>query len=152
MATPARNIAFSSEFITSLDRIPATTWNGVTGTDYPFLRHEFLYGLERTGCTTAETGWQPCHLVLRRGTAVAAVMPLYLKSHSYGEYVFDWSWADAWRQSDLQYYPKLLTAIPFTPATGPRLAVAAGEDAARSSSKCLLSFFISSLTFSANLS
>lgn len=121
--------AFSAEFLTSLAQIPAQEWDSVAGTDYPFLRHHFLYGLEKTACTTAETGWQPCHLLLRQNHALAAVMPLYLKSHSYGEYVFDWSWADAWRQSGLAYYPKLLTAIPFTPATGPRLCSAAGLDA-----------------------
>jgi predicted N-acyltransferase len=125
----AQNTDFTAEFLTSLEQITSTQWNGITGTDYPFLRHEFLYGLETTGCTTAETGWQPCHLLLRRGNALVAVMPLYLKSHSYGEYVFDWSWADAWRQSGLSYYPKLVTAIPFTPATGPRLCSAPGEDA-----------------------
>lgn len=118
----------SAEFISSLSQIPAASWNAVTGTDYPFLRHEFLYGLEASACTTAQTGWQPCHLVLRRKGDLIAVMPLYLKSHSYGEYVFDWSWADAWRQSGLPYYPKLLTAIPFTPATGPRLCTAPGVD------------------------
>lgn len=121
----------SAEFITSLDQIPATQWNRITGTDYPFLRHEFLYGLEQTDCTTAATGWQPCHLLLRDHGSLAAVMPLYLKSHSYGEYVFDWSWADAWRQSGLAYYPKLVTAIPFTPATGPRLCAAPEQDSGR---------------------
>jgi predicted N-acyltransferase len=115
---------FTAEFLTSLQQISPAQWNGITGADYPFLRHEFLYGLETTGCTTAGTGWQPCHLVLRQAQQVVAVMPLYLKSHSYGEYVFDWSWADAWRQSGLDYYPKLVSAIPFTPATGPRLCSA----------------------------
>jgi len=128
VVTAAKNREFSAEFITSLDQVPAATWNSVAGTDYPFLRHEFLYGLETSRCTTADTGWQPCHLVLRRGGDVAAVMPLYLKSHSYGEYVFDWSWADAWRQRGLPYYPKLVTAIPFTPATGPRLCALPGTD------------------------
>jgi len=119
---------FTAEFLTSLNQISSAEWNGIAGTDYPFLRHEFLYGLEKTHCTTAETGWQPCHLLLRQGDALAAVMPLYLKSHSYGEYVFDWSWADAWQQSSLAYYPKLVTAIPFTPTTGPRLCPAPGMD------------------------
>ncbi len=64
---PAMHTAdFTAEFLTSLDRISAAQWNGITGTDYPFLRHEFLYGLEKTACTTADTGWQPCHLLLRR--------------------------------------------------------------------------------------
>ncbi|MEH6589387.1 MAG: GNAT family N-acetyltransferase [Halioglobus sp.] len=112
------------EFISSLDAIDPQDWDAVTGQDYPFLRHQFLYGLEQTGCTTAQSGWQPCHALLRQGGSLVAVMPMYLKSHSYGEYVFDWSWADAWQRSGLEYYPKLVTAIPFTPATGPRICVA----------------------------
>jgi hypothetical protein len=120
---------FTAEFLTSLTQISAAHWNAVADTDYPFLRHDFLLGLETTGCTTADTGWQPYHLILRRDGKLAAIMPLYLKSHSYGEYVFDWSWADAWRQSGLAYYPKLLSAIPFTPATGPRLCVSAETEA-----------------------
>ena len=103
-------------------------WNAVAGTDYPFLRHEYLHGLEQTGCATTETGWQPCHLLLRDAAGILALMPLYLKSHSYGEYVFDWSWADAWQRSGLHYYPKLVTAIPFTPATGPRLCARPDAD------------------------
>jgi len=114
------------EFLTSANDISAREWNAVVGHDYPFLRHEFLWGLEDTGCTTAETGWQPCHAVVRDNKTVVALLPLYLKSHSYGEYVFDWSWADAWQRSGLAYYPKLVSAIPFTPATGPRLALVAG--------------------------
>ncbi len=114
-------MSLTAEFLTSLEGIDREQWNGVAGVDYPFMRHEFLLGLEQTDCTTADSGWQPCHLVLRDGAEPVAVMPLYLKSHSYGEYVFDWSWAEAWQRSGLQYYPKLLTAIPFTPATGPRL-------------------------------
>lgn len=128
MANTTPATALTAEFLTSLDQIPAAQWDSVAKTDYPFLRHAFLYGLEKTECTTADTGWQPCHLLLRKGDELAAVMPLYLKSHSYGEYVFDWSWADAWRQSGLEYYPKLLTAIPFTPATGPRLCTASFVD------------------------
>ena len=82
----------SAEFLTSLGQISAQQWNAIAGTDYPFGRHEFLYGLEQTGCTTAETGWQPCHLLIRRAEELVGLMPMYLKSHSYGEYVFDWSW------------------------------------------------------------
>ena len=111
----------NAEFITSLAQVDAAQWDRLTGVDYPFLRHSFLQGLETTGCTSAENGWQPCHLVLRDNERPLAVMPLYLKSHSYGEYVFDWSWSQAWKQSGLSYYPRLVSAIPFTPATGPRL-------------------------------
>lgn len=118
----------TAEFLSSLNQISAQEWNAVTGTDYPFLRHEFLHGLEQTGCANADTGWQACHLLLRDEAGILALMPLYLKSHSYGEYVFDWSWADAWQRSGLNYYPKLVTAIPFTPATGPRLCLRPGVD------------------------
>jgi predicted N-acyltransferase len=120
-------VKYVAEFISSLGEIEPDQWNAVADCQYPFLRYEFLHGLEKTGCTTAETGWQPCHLLLREGQELAAVMPMYLKSHSYGEYVFDWSWADAWQRSGLAYYPKLVTAIPFTPATGPRLCVRAAD-------------------------
>ncbi|MFU8764370.1 MAG: GNAT family N-acetyltransferase [Haliea sp.] len=118
-----------AEFIDSLTAVSAAEWDAVAGTDYPFLRHAFLRGMEETACTTAATGWQPCHLLLRQGGKLVALLPLYLKSHSYGEYVFDWSWADAWQRSGLSYYPKLVSAIPFTPATGPRLCLAPGLDA-----------------------
>lgn len=116
----------TAEFLTSLDQVTAADWNAIAGEDYPFLRHEFLYGLEKTGCTTAESGWQPCHLGLHDTQGLLGVLPLYLKSHSYGEYVFDWSWADAWQRSGLEYYPKLVSAIPFTPTTGPRLCTREG--------------------------
>jgi predicted N-acyltransferase len=119
-------MAVTAEFLPSLARIPAGEWDTVFDKDYPFTRHGFLYGLERTGCTDARSGWQPCHLLLRDEAGLMAALPLYLKSHSYGEYVFDWAWADAWRRSGLEYYPKLVTAIPFTPATGPRLGVRRG--------------------------
>ena len=112
----------------SLRSIGRDAWNAVAGTHYPFLRHEFLLALEESGCTDAESGWQPCHVTLYRAGKLIALMPLYLKSHSYGEYVFDWSWAEAWHRNGRSYYPKLLTAIPFTPATGPRLCIADGEN------------------------
>jgi predicted N-acyltransferase len=121
-------LELTAHFLGSLADIEATQWDAITGTDYPFLQHQFLYGLEQTGCTTAETGWQPCHLVLHDTRGTAAVLPLYLKSHSYGEYVFDWSWADAWQRQGFEYYPKLLSAIPFTPATGPRLCLRSDID------------------------
>ncbi|QSX35478.1 N-acetyltransferase [Shewanella avicenniae] len=96
--------------------------------DTPFNCHSFLLALEQSGCVGAESGWLPMHLVLYQDTQLMAVMPLYRKFHSYGEYVFDWSWADAYDKYQLSYYPKLVSAIPFTPATGARLAIKAGVD------------------------
>ena len=125
---PVAADALEVRFLNSLQDISPADWNALSGTDYPFLRHEFLSLLEQTGCCDAESGWQPCHATLYRGEQLIALMPLYLKSHSYGEYVFDWSWADAWHRSGLEYYPKLVTAAPFTPATGPRLCIAEAED------------------------
>jgi predicted N-acyltransferase len=116
--------------IDSIAQITADAWNAVAGIDHPFTRHEFLHALEHSGAATADSGWRPRHALVHRGSELIAVLPLYLKYHSYGEYVFDWAWADAYRRYGRRYYPKLLCAIPFTPATGPRLCVAAGEDIA----------------------
>jgi len=120
--------------IDSLDKIAACDWNALAGDANPFLRHEFLHALEATGCVSAKTGWQPRHLVIhsdgaRRGRLLGAA-PMYLKDHSYGEYVFDWAWANAYARAGLSYYPKLVASVPFTPATGPRLLALAGTDAA----------------------
>jgi len=112
----------------SLAGVSAAQWNALAGNN-PFLRHEFLSALGETGCASARTGWQPQFLLLERGGALAGAMPLYVKTHSRGEYVFDWAWADAYARHDLAYYPKLLCAVPFTPVTGPRLLGA--DDAAR---------------------
>jgi len=90
---------------------------------YPFLRPEFLQALEQSGSACEATGWMPIHLSLKQTQQDApALMPLYLKDHSMGEYVFDWAWANAYHQNGLDYYPKLVTSIPFTPSTGPRVA------------------------------
>jgi predicted N-acyltransferase len=104
--------------------IPAEAWDACTGGNNPFLSHAFLNALELSGCVRAETGWLPQHLVVEDEAGnVAACAPLYLKSHSQGEYVFDWGWADAFERAGGDYYPKLQSAVPFTPATGPRLLV-----------------------------
>lgn len=100
--------------------VPAADWDALVG-DVPLLSHAFLAALETSGSVAAETGWQPAHLLVFDGERLAGAMPLYLKNHSYGEYVFDWSWADAYAHHGLQYYPKLLSAIPFTPITCSRL-------------------------------
>jgi len=107
----------------SLAAIPAHDWNRLAGDD-PFLRHEFLHALHESGCAGAATGWTPHFLILREDGRLAGAMPLYLKVHSYGEYVFDWAWADAYRRHGLRYYPKLLNAVPFTPVSGQRLLAA----------------------------
>jgi predicted N-acyltransferase len=107
--------------------IPAAEWDACAGSDNPFVSHAFLAALEDSGSATADTGWLPRHLVVTgEDGKVQACAPLYLKSHSYGEYVFDWGWAEAWQRAGGRYYPKLQCAVPFTPVTGPRLLVRAG--------------------------
>jgi predicted N-acyltransferase len=104
--------------------IDATRWNGLLALQpaaTPFMRHEYLQALHASGSAVAATGWLPQFLVVERGDELLAACPLYLKEHSYGEYVFDWAWADAYRRHGLHYYPKLLNAVPFTPVPGPRL-------------------------------
>lgn len=105
----------------TIESIRAADWNRLAGSN-PFLQHEFLAALEHSGCTTAQTGWQPTHLTCTEPQGrLSGALPLFLKSHSYGEYVFDWAWADAWARLGLRYYPKLTAAVPFSPVTGPRL-------------------------------
>jgi len=112
----------------SLAEVDPAQWNALPGAEAPFLRHEFLHALESTGCATAETGWDAHHVLLReRDGRLAGAMPLYLKSHSWGEFVFDFAWAEAYHRAGLAYYPRLVTAVPFTPATGPRLLAASDE-------------------------
>jgi predicted N-acyltransferase len=117
----------SLEIVESLGGLDPDEWNRLAGTN-PFVRHEFLSALIETGCASARTGWRPQFLLLRRAGALAGAMPLFLKSHSYGEYVFDWAWADAYARHGLEYYPKLLGAVPFTPVTGPRLLAASERE------------------------
>jgi predicted N-acyltransferase len=116
----------------SLSAVDAAQWNALQLHGNPFLRYEFLRGLERERCVGGDTGWQGNHLLLEdaQGRLLGAV-PLYLKGHSWGEFVFDWSWAKAYAQAHLAYYPKLVSMAPFTPVPGSRLLVADGEDADR---------------------
>ncbi|MBP7370463.1 MAG: N-acetyltransferase [Arenimonas sp.] len=109
-------------FLDSIQHIAQEQWNNLTGIDYPFLRHEFLLALEQSGCVSASTGWQPQHLIVEDLQQRLAVAPMYVKQHSYGEFVFDHPWAEAYHRHGLDYYPKLLNAIPYTPCTGPRIA------------------------------
>ncbi|WP_058023036.1 GNAT family N-acetyltransferase [Pseudohongiella spirulinae] len=105
----------------SMAQINASDWNGLMIGGVPFLRHEFLAALEDSGSVSQQSGWQPAHLTVTQGERLIAAMPLYIKNNSYGEYVFDWSWADAYHRYGRHYYPKLLTAIPFTPSQSPRI-------------------------------
>lgn len=118
------------EVMRSLTEMAPAHWDALVGNDYPFLRHAFLHALERTGCVGADTGWEPQFLLAKHNGAMVGAIPLYLKHHSYGEYVFDWAWASAYTRAGLVYYPKLVVAVPFTPATGPRLLIAKEADAA----------------------
>jgi len=108
------------EIVGGISEIAASEWDALTDHS-PILSHAFLSALEETGCVGAGTGWQPYPLTVRDNGNLVGAIALYLKSHSYGEYVFDWAWADAYERNGLPYYPKLLAAIPFTPITGPRL-------------------------------
>ncbi len=120
--------------VSSIHDIDATDWDvcaGVHGPQHnPFVRHAFFSALEDSGSVDADTGWQPQHVVLEDSKGrILACAPLYLKNHSYGEYVFDWGWAEAYQRAGGRYYPKLQCAVPFTPVTGPRLLVRGDSDA-----------------------
>jgi len=125
----------------SVGTVDRAAWNALAGAANPFVRHEFLTALETSGCVGPGTGWTPCPLVIEddEGGAPAGAVPLYLKSHSYGEYVFDWSWARAYERAGGRYYPKLVAAVPFTPVSGPRL-LARDVDAATALGAATLGF------------
>ena len=111
-------------FINSIKEISINDWNECVNIDHPFTRYEFLYALENSQSATTKTGWQPFHYIERNDeNKIIAICPLYIKSHSFGEYIFDHSWADAYHRNGLNYYPKLQSAIPFTPVTGERIIV-----------------------------
>ncbi|MEO7495858.1 MAG: GNAT family N-acetyltransferase [Massilia sp.] len=115
---------YRTHIASSLSEIGQSAWDGLVqaqAAPNPFLSFAFLDALHASGSASAESGWQPQFITLYDGDQLAAAMPLYVKGHSYGEYVFDWAWADAYQRNGLDYYPKLLSAIPFTPVTGPRL-------------------------------
>lgn len=113
----------------SIASIGASSWDGIAGTQYPFLNFAFLDAAEQTRCVAPETGWRPCHLTLDApdGTLRAAML-LYEKQHSWGEFVFDWAWAHAYERAGLDYYPKLVSAVPFTPVPNTRLLLTDPDD------------------------
>ena len=112
----------------SIAGIDPAAWNALAGADFPFLRHEFLELAETTGSVSPDAGWTPRHLALYDGKRLRAAMPLYEKSHSWGEFVFDWAWAQAYERAGFEYYPKLVAAVPFTPAPSTRLLRADPDD------------------------
>lgn len=130
--TVSRRASASKISVRALTRaadLPAASWDRCAGGDNPFVAHAFLDALEQSRCVTPRTGWQPTHLVAEHEAGeVLGILPLYIKGHSQGEYIFDHGWADAYARAGGQYYPKLLSAVPFSPVTGPRFLVAPGAD------------------------
>jgi hypothetical protein len=111
------------KLVRGIGQIAAQIWDACVGPDQPFLSHAFLCALEDSGSASQRTGWLPLHLVVEAGGELIGCAPMYLKSHSYGEYVFDWGWANAYERAGGTYYPKLQVSVPFTPVPGPRLLV-----------------------------
>ena len=111
-------------FINSIKDINPDHWNECVGLDHPFTRFEFLYALEKSESANIKSGWKPCHYIEKNNNQkIIAICPLYIKNHSFGEYIFDHAWADAYHRHGLNYYPKLQSAIPFTPVTGERIII-----------------------------
>jgi predicted N-acyltransferase len=136
MRPTLQNQNYRTRIVSSLSEVGQPAWDALVQLQAdanPFLSFSFLHALHESGSASAESGWQPQYLTLWQDTELTtelvAALPLYAKSHSYGEYVFDWAWADAYQRNGLEYYPKLLSAIPFTPVTGGRLL--ARDEAAR---------------------
>ena len=126
---PPDDAAVEAHVLSSIAQVDEAAWDRCAGPGNPFVRHAFLSVLEESGSSTAEAGWHPRHVVLKTGAGdVLGAVPMYLKNHSYGEYVFDHGWADAFERAGGRYYPKLQVSVPFTPVTGPRLLAPAGAD------------------------
>jgi uncharacterized protein len=128
---PDSGEAITVKLAERIDEIGEAAWDSCAGSDNPFLTYAFLHALEASNSASAETGWLPQHLVAEDSCGrVVGVVPMYLKSHSYGEYVFDHGWADAYRRAGGRYYPKLQVSVPFTPVNGQRILVAEHPDRA----------------------
>jgi len=119
---------FEVELTEGVDQVPAADWNALVGDESPFLEWEWLASLEQAGCVDTRQGWQARPLLLRRAGRLVAACPLYVKGNSEGEFVFDWGWADAAQRAGIDYYPKLLVGVPFTPVTGARFLTAPDAD------------------------
>ena len=109
------------DFVEALAEISKDDWNKIHLNEYPFLKYDFLKSLEDTKCVASNKGWTPLHITVEDKNQIIGAMPMYVKTDSQGEFIFDWSWADAYYRNGLDYYPKLVSSIPFTPASGPRL-------------------------------
>jgi predicted N-acyltransferase len=110
-------------FVKTINDISKDDWNDCVGLDHPFIRYEFFHALEKSYSAVNATGWQPFHYIQTNKKRIIAVCPLYMKSHSFGEYIFDHAWANAYHRNGLEYYPKLQSAVPFTPVTGERIII-----------------------------
>ena len=125
-------IQLETQICHSMSEIPASQWNSLVGTDLPFLKHEYLSALENNQAVGKEFGWIPQYLTVwqknKTEKILVGAVPMYLKYNSYGEFVFDWAWADAYKRSGLEYYPKLVIATPYNPVTGHRLLVNSSFD------------------------
>jgi predicted N-acyltransferase len=122
---------YTIRLLERVSEVPTARWDALVGEESsPFVEHRWLDALEETGCVGAETGWLPAHLSIWRGDELVAVAPTNLNGNSEGEFVVDWSWADFAHRAGIRYYPKVVVAVPFTPATGDRVLVAEGEDRA----------------------
>ncbi len=127
----SRTAPYTLRLLERVREVPAAEWDALVGEESsPFLEHRWLDALEETGCVGDDTGWVPAHLSIWRSDKLVAVAPSYLKGHSEGEFVFDWNWADFAHRAGIRYYPKVVVAVPFTPATGDRVLVLPGEDRA----------------------
>jgi predicted N-acyltransferase len=121
----------SVRIVRKIRDVPREVWDGLTRESSPFLKWDWLDSLEQTGCVNEKTGWSPHHLVVEESGRITAACPLYLKVHSMGEFVFDYEWAEAAHHVGIQYYPKMLVGVPFTPVTGQRFLTAEGADRAQ---------------------
>jgi hypothetical protein len=122
-------VTIATRILPEFSLVEAADWERLDQQGNPFVSYAFLGALESSGALDARLGWTPCHLALYEGDELAAFAPSYIKSNSHGEFVFDWAWADAYERHGLRYYPKLLTAVPYSPVTGPRLLTRRGHPA-----------------------
>lgn len=112
---------FTIKLVTSIEQIGQNVWDEIAKDTSPFCQYHFIHALEKSGSVGQGSGWFPQHLVIYQNSLPVGILPLYKKTHSYGEYVFDFAWANTYRQYGINYYPKLVSSIPFTPVTGARL-------------------------------